>query len=165
MITLKERWHRAGETRRAVREVETAKWKAEHEAREADINRQAKKLSNELGVSEDTAKRYIKARKVSELRAAQMGKLREKAVKAGKAFQERAEQIAKNYEAAEKQSKKKRGGGYDDAFGGGMWDVGFGTAGPHKKKRKKPVKAKAKRRTTKRKGSGKKRQEIRIIVG
>jgi dGTP triphosphohydrolase len=162
-MSLKMRLAKAKEIRQTIREVEEAKWKKEHEAREADIEKQAAKLSQELDVSVETAVRYIKARKVSELRAARTERLRQKAVKVGQTVQKYGERMAVASEAYEKeQHRGKRSGGTGDL--GDMF-AAFAQPPKHRpKKRKKPKKVQAKHPKRKR-PSKRKPQEIRIIVG
>jgi hypothetical protein len=159
-MTLKGRLAKAKEIRQSIREVETAKWNKEHAAREADIKKQAEKLADELGVSIETAVRYIKAHKVGELRAQKIQKFKEKAVKVGQTLHEYGEKAA----AAQTKSQKGRKSDFDEmsAF--------FGTGNkPRKRKKRKAIKTKSstrgKSKRGKKRSSVKEPREIRILLG
>lgn len=145
-MTLKERLGELTETRKAVRVVEEAKLKKEHEAREADIDKKAKALSEDLGVSVDTARKAIKAQKVGELRAVRREKLKKKMVKAGKTIQKYGEEVEK--------ARNKSGGS-------SFLDIDEMLSYPKKKKTKKKTKTKKKIKGGA-KPEGKK--EIRILI-
>lgn len=162
-MTLKERWQEMRKSQQAVHDVKEAKLKKEHAAREAVLNKKAKELSEELGVSKETAKKYVKAQKVSELRATRRKALKEKAVKTGRAIQKSVEEAQK----AQVKSTKKKGKQQQplavnsDFFGDTIFSA------PTKPKK---TKTKTKVKSTKKKGGAKKRKpkgtgrEIRIII-
>lgn len=70
------------ETREAILKVETAK-------RDAAISKKAGKLSKELGVPLETAKKYVQSQKVRDLRAARTAQVRKRITATAKATQKR----------------------------------------------------------------------------